>query len=93
MEHVGSEYLIILNDSQLRQGLIRDTERAHRSGQTTSGNQVVRRWLAQALHRLALASIRPVAHWTSSWHQRAWSSTPAMAELTRSETSYPFRTP
>jgi hypothetical protein len=49
MEHVGSEYVIILNDPQLRQGLIRDANRSRRSNQTPSSRQVLRRWLACVL--------------------------------------------
>jgi len=54
MEHVGTEYLIILNDPQLRQGLIRDADRSRRSDQTARSQQVLRRWLAHSLNGLAL---------------------------------------
>jgi hypothetical protein len=32
MEHVGYEYIVILNDLQLRQGVVRDAERSHGAG-------------------------------------------------------------
>jgi hypothetical protein len=53
MEHIGSEFIVVLNDPQLRQGLIRDAERSRRSGQGANGSHVLRRWFAQTLHGLA----------------------------------------
>jgi hypothetical protein len=53
MEHVGSEYVVILNDSQLRKGLIRDAARSRRSRVVAHGSHELRRMLAQALHWLA----------------------------------------
>jgi hypothetical protein len=53
MEHIGSEYIVILNDRHLRQGLIRDTNRSPRSGFATNSTDDFRRSLAHALHGLA----------------------------------------
>ena len=60
MEHVGSEYLIILNDPQLREGLIHDAERSHRFEQNASSRQVLWRWLACVLTGLA-ARVEPTS--------------------------------
>ena len=49
---MGDCYAIILNDPELRRGLIRDADRSDRSGQAAN-SEVLRRWFAHALHGLA----------------------------------------
>jgi len=53
MDHLGSEYAVIINDPHLRQGIIRDAGRSRRSGLGANSSQMLRRWLADALHELA----------------------------------------
>jgi hypothetical protein len=53
MEHFGSEYTVILNDPQLREGLIRDAHRSRRSGRRANRSHVLRVWFAHVLHGLA----------------------------------------
>ena len=53
MEHVGSEYIVILNDPELREGLVRDANRSRRLGHGAIGSHPFRRWFAPALHGLA----------------------------------------
>jgi hypothetical protein len=53
MESIGDCYAVILNDPELRQGLIRDAERSRRTGLTTNSTRMLRRWFALALHGLA----------------------------------------
>jgi hypothetical protein len=70
MEHVGSEYIVILNDPALRQGLIHDADRSHQSGRaptaaTGSGGGSHKRSTGSQL-----ASIPLLARWSSSLHQQ-----------------------
>jgi len=60
MEHIGSEYLVILSDPLLRAGLIRDAERSRQSRHGASAIHTVRRWFARALHTVA-ACINPAS--------------------------------
>ena len=60
MEHLGAAYGVILNDPQLREGLIRDAERSRRSGGGADRGHALRGWFAHVLHRLA-ARIDPAA--------------------------------
>jgi hypothetical protein len=53
MEHIGSEYIVMFNDPQLRQGLIREANRSRRSGLATNSTHALRQWFANALHGLA----------------------------------------
>jgi hypothetical protein len=53
MESIGDCYAVILNNPELRKGLIRDTERSHRTSPTANSTRVLRRWFALALHGLA----------------------------------------
>jgi hypothetical protein len=53
MEPVGAAYGIILNDPQLREGLIRDSERFRPPRPKRGRTFRIRRWLAFALHGLA----------------------------------------
>jgi hypothetical protein len=53
MELVGAAHGIILNDPHLREGLIRDSERARPRRPKQKRNFRIRRWLALALHGLA----------------------------------------
>ncbi len=61
MEHIGSEFIVILNDPQIRQGMLRDAERSPRSGQGVKGSHMLRRWFAQMLHGLAFR-VHPACH-------------------------------
>jgi hypothetical protein len=58
---LGTEYFVILSDPQLRQGMLRDAERSRRAGQGAQAGHVLRRWLAQTLHRLA-SRVDPASH-------------------------------
>jgi len=53
MGYVGSEYIVVLNDPQLRQGLIRGADRPRRSGRADRRGSVLRHWFAHVLHALA----------------------------------------
>ncbi len=53
MEHVGSEYIVMLNNRQLREGLIRDANRSRLTGLATNSSHALRRWFAHTLHELA----------------------------------------
>jgi hypothetical protein len=61
MEYIGSEFIVMLNDPQIRHGMIRDAERSPRSGQGAKGSHVLRRWFAQTLHGLA-SRVDPASH-------------------------------
>ncbi len=53
MEHVGSEYIVMLNNRQIREGLIRDADSSGGAGQAANSSEVLRRWFAHTLHELA----------------------------------------
>ncbi len=53
MEHLGACYGVILNDPQLRQGVMRDADRSRRSTLVAHSSHVLRRRFADALHGLA----------------------------------------
>jgi hypothetical protein len=57
MEPIGATYGVILNDLQLRQSLIRNAERSHRSLLRASGSGLLRRWFVHAFHGLAGRSL------------------------------------
>jgi hypothetical protein len=59
MEFVGAAQGVILNDSHLREGLIRDSGRFRPRQPKSKRNFRIRRWLALALHGLA-SRIDPV---------------------------------
>ena len=46
---MGDCYAIILNDPELRRGLIRDADSSGRSGQAANGSEFLRQWFAHAL--------------------------------------------
>ena len=78
MEHIGSEYIVMFNDPQLRQGLIREANRSRRSGLATNSTHALRQWFANALHGLAAhainnrsescADLLPIAQGTQRGH-------------------------
>ena len=53
MGYVGSEYIVVLNDPQLRQGLIRGAGGPRQSGRANGRGPVLRRWFAHVLRALA----------------------------------------
>jgi hypothetical protein len=53
MEYSGAAYIVMLNDPDLRQGLVGEARRARPAGPATAGSQPLRVWLAARLHVLA----------------------------------------
>ena len=60
MEDFATYYAIVLNNPELREGLIREAERSRRFGQNSSTSRLVRGWLARTLRGLA-AHVEPSA--------------------------------
>jgi hypothetical protein len=60
MGYVGTEYIVVLNDPQLRQGLIRGADGPCQPGRANSRGPVLRHWFALMLHALA-SRIEPTA--------------------------------
>ena len=54
MEDLGAYYMVVLNDPQLRRGLIADAERSQRSATKAQARSRLRVRLAHALHALAI---------------------------------------
>jgi hypothetical protein len=54
VEHLGTAYAIILNDPQLRKGLIADAERSQRSAANLRASMRLRFQLAGVLRALAI---------------------------------------
>ena len=54
MEHMGSEYLVILNDRQLRAGLIADAEQSPWSAEKSPASVRLRFRLAHILRAVAI---------------------------------------
>ena len=53
MDHLGSEYAILLHEKELREGLMRGARRARGPSRTAKGPLELRRRLAGALHAAA----------------------------------------
>ena len=54
MEHIGSEYLVILNDRQLRAGLIADAEQSRWSAEKSQASVRLRFRMAHILRAVAI---------------------------------------
>ncbi len=53
MESIRDCYAVILNNAELRQGLIREADRAPGSDRAGNTTKLLRRWFALTLHGLA----------------------------------------
>jgi hypothetical protein len=73
METPGDAWPLIFSDPELRQGMIHDAQRSHRSSQASNRINVLRCWVAQVLHGLAarVDQARPRGDAQELWH---WSA-------------------
>ena len=52
MDHLGAEYCVILNDPELRRGLIREAARMRRAAHAAGTRRSLRIWLTLIVRRL-----------------------------------------
>ena len=72
MEHLGAEYIVIPNDPELRQGLIREDARMHRAELAAGTRPSFGSWLALTVRGLT-SRTRATRTLDSTTMRRRWS--------------------